>query len=245
MLKLNLLENGIDSIAHSIKHFAESESKHAILSLFQGIELILKESLRRKDPVLIYKDRKPEHESSRTVGFDVLITRLKEYGLISDDKIALLEVLRIERNKIQHYKLNLGKEDAEWMLGMALKYICGFSSDKLGVKIEDYVSGADWRKIEELVFSYEERVEKAKSRMDNDRPYGKVGSSYDELECPYCLNETILVDMNSKAGEAVCYLCLQKTAILECPSCGTRYAVMREDEAEKRGLPCDACFERY
>ncbi|MFA4844488.1 MAG: hypothetical protein WC632_06035 [Candidatus Margulisiibacteriota bacterium] len=244
MLKLNLFENGVDSINHGVKHFAESDYKQAILSVYQGVELLLKESLRRISPELIYTDKKPVHTGSHTVDYKELLNRLRECDLTDDDKADQLKFLRIERNNIQHYEVHLSKEDAEWILGKALNYICVFSSEKLGVEIEDQVSDADWKKIEELVFSYEERDKKAKSRMGDDTPYGKEGSSYTELECPYCLNETILVNLDSKVDEADCYFCHQKATVLECPRCGTKYAIMKEDKAEKQDSPCDACFER-
>src|SRR5436189_30259 len=60
-LKLDLLENGIDFIRSGIEnHFGQDESdssarKYAVLHLFSGVLLILKERLRREHPSLIFE----------------------------------------------------------------------------------------------------------------------------------------------------------------------------------------------
>ena len=61
MLKLSLGENTKDSINHGLVHLEKavrdnsiSDYKHAILSLFQATELILKELLAIKDIIYVF-----------------------------------------------------------------------------------------------------------------------------------------------------------------------------------------------
>src|ERR1035438_2157062 len=92
-LKVNLLNKRIDFIQSGVRFFLHDEPdpvshKYAILHLFSGILLLLKERLRREHPSLIFVDvkdvRKPD---AKTVDFDDVITRLEACaGVVLDEK---------------------------------------------------------------------------------------------------------------------------------------------------------------
>src|SRR5579862_1825648 len=67
-IQLSMLENGLDFIASGLKHIAAPESKfdlkYAVLHLSAGIELVLKDRLRREDWRLIFVDPDQATESS-------------------------------------------------------------------------------------------------------------------------------------------------------------------------------------
>jgi len=240
MLKFNLFENGVDSLKHGIEHFIKSEYKYAILHIFHAIELLLKDALRKIHPVLIYKDiDKKVKEESLTVGFDSLIIRLENFELIQRAEIASLKKLQEYRNRIEHKEIKLDKEKAEDMLGGSLKFISKFSEEKLGVDLKDYVGKSNWEEIEEIIYSYDERLKIAKEKVDEALPMGKEAliSGVEVLDCPYCGNETVVYDGESEETE--CFFCHEKVYIFTCDRCSTSYALMEEREEQ----PCDACWE--
>ena len=60
-LTLDLLNNGIDFICAGVEYFLHDEPdprshKYAVLYLFSGLLLLLKERLRREHPSLIFKE---------------------------------------------------------------------------------------------------------------------------------------------------------------------------------------------
>src|SRR5262245_54467915 len=74
---LNLLENGIDFMQSGIETYFPVDSpdwrahKYAILHLWSGTLLILKERLRRVDPELVYvRAQRPGEVRRKTVDFD-------------------------------------------------------------------------------------------------------------------------------------------------------------------------------
>jgi len=241
MLRFSLLENGIDSIKHGIAHFVKSDYKYAILHIFHGIELLLKESLYRIRPILIYRDiDRLIKEDSYTVGFDSLITRLENVNLIKlgAESIPLRNLQRY-RNRIEHKSITLDKKSAEDILGESLKFIFKFSKEKLEINLEDHVSKSNWERIEEMIVSYDERMEKAIKEMNDIIPGDKDGLLYHRLECPYCGNETVLYE-DGGAKEAKCFFCHEPVHIFICGSCGTSYAFVDRRSEQ----PCDACWER-
>ena len=59
-IQLSMLENGLDFIRSGLKSIASPQSKfdlkYAVLHLSAGIELVLKDRLRREDWTLIFDD---------------------------------------------------------------------------------------------------------------------------------------------------------------------------------------------
>src|ERR1700722_16218200 len=70
--QLSMLENGLDFIRSGLKFIAKPESnfdlKYAVLHLSAGIELVLKDRLRREDWRLIFKDVTKANEKKMQSG---------------------------------------------------------------------------------------------------------------------------------------------------------------------------------
>jgi len=113
-LRFGLTQNAIDSLEQAIELMAypgefQNESrklKQAILFVGHGIELLLKERLRRIHPSLVYeKVEKFGNLDSRTVTVEQAILRLERIGgvLLSAQEASLIRSLRNTRNAIEHY----------------------------------------------------------------------------------------------------------------------------------------------
>ncbi len=133
-LELNLLENAMDSIEHDLVHYVEGKEnigdyKFAIIHITQGVELILKERLRREHWVLIYeKVEKPD--KSRTIGFNSAIERLQNICNIDLAKyIEGLRKLREVRHEIQHYQVSITEERATTLVGNNIPFLLEFLVD--------------------------------------------------------------------------------------------------------------------
>lgn len=110
-----LFENAIDSLEVGMKFFMDqatvSANKHAILTIFHSIELLLKEALYRVNPILIYRkiDQKITDDSI-TVGLPEIFSRFDNLNirLSSEEKTDLID-LKKKRNRIEHHKYNIEK----------------------------------------------------------------------------------------------------------------------------------------
>src|SRR5665213_2704851 len=115
-LNLSLVENGLDfiesSLGHIIKKSSQRNMKYAILHLFSGVLLILKERVRREHWALIFANPTNANKEKylkgefNSVNFDQLITLIKDVcgvQIPEDDEKALVK-LRNERNRAEHFE---------------------------------------------------------------------------------------------------------------------------------------------
>jgi hypothetical protein len=116
-LHFELLENGLDYLLSAVEHLSDEEPprnlKYAVLHLAAGVELIIKERLRRDDWRLLFADEKKASEqalargSFRSVGPEEAIERLEDAaGIVLDPADeSLLKSLRDRRNRLQHFAI--------------------------------------------------------------------------------------------------------------------------------------------
>lgn len=152
-IEFDLMSNAIDSLERSIDLLAWSEEcgearrfKQAILNVSHGIELLLKERLRRVHPALIWEnvDKYPSL-SARTVGVDTAIVRLINIGgvIFSDEDISLIRSLRNKRNAIEHFSWSITANEANAIVGSALSFAVFFSKINLNYEFFGYSSKDD------------------------------------------------------------------------------------------------------
>ncbi|MBS9405690.1 hypothetical protein KG088_19100 [Halomonas sp. TRM85114] len=152
-IEFNLLGNAIDSIDHTIDLLAWRDEpddakrlKQAVLSVAHGVELLLKERLRRVHPSLMWEnvDKFPGL-SARTVTVDGALWRLGKIGglYFSDEAIQLIRSLRDTRNAIEHYSWSTTKSEAEQIVGSELGFALHFAKDELGHDFFGYHSKKD------------------------------------------------------------------------------------------------------
>lgn len=205
-IEFDLLGNAIDSIERAIDLVAwEGEQsgarrlKQAVQAIAHGVELLLKERLRRVHPALIWEvvDKYPSL-SARTVTSDGALSRLINIGglTFSQRDLDLIRSLRSTRNAIEHYAWTTTKQEAEHIVGRALAFALHFSKEELGYEFFGYHTRRDDTFSSLLnantVFAAE-IVSRNKHDLSNDSP--------EEQLCPFCR----AVAMNANTG--ACRLC--------------------------------------
>jgi Zn ribbon nucleic-acid-binding protein len=140
-IKLTLLDNGIDYIYEAVKTiFREKFNlrnnsnhswKYSVLHLYSGIELLLKEKLKRQHWSLIFQDInvassiKLENGDFVSVSHEDLIKRLQNIsGITLNDKP--IQKLRSLRNKFEHFEINISLSECQDTVAAALDEIIKF-----------------------------------------------------------------------------------------------------------------------
>lgn len=190
-IEFNLLANATDSIAQAIALIAwkyepddARRLKQAVVAIAHGVELLLKERLRRVHPVLIWEnvDKFP-NLSARTVTVDAALNRLVRIGglyFIKDD-IELIASLRDTRNAIEHYTWTTTKAEADRIVGQALEFAVYFAKTELNFEFFGFGTHKDGT-FEDLL---ESNSHFAKAIQDRGK---KTASASDESKilCGYC-----------------------------------------------------------
>ena len=157
-LRLNLLANGLDFIREGIEALygpdaasRKTAPKYALLHVFSGTLLVLKERLRRGHPSLIFKDvadspkldpKTKEERIPKTVDFDEVLRRLEGsvgVAIAQADRETLRKVQE-ERNRLEHYdaQLDLSKVDA--LVGQLVDFLERFLHDELHEPLLSHLS---------------------------------------------------------------------------------------------------------
>lgn len=148
-IEFNLLRNAVDSIERAIEVIAYFDDqkddakrlKQAVLSAAHGVELLLKERLRRVHPAMIWEnvDKYPS-TSARTVTVEGAINRLINIAGVQIDEsdYKLLRELRDTRNAIEHYAWSTTKQQADTIVGEALGFAVHFAKDELAFEFFAY-----------------------------------------------------------------------------------------------------------
>jgi hypothetical protein len=131
-VKFSLLENAFDFILSALMYLAKSKTKsdlkYAILHLCAGIEIILKERLRREHWSLLFEDVNRanildfESGNFTSVSFRTCIERLKGICNLSflDKDERYLFKLRERRNRLKHFGIT---DSAEALTSSAAKVL--------------------------------------------------------------------------------------------------------------------------
>ena len=116
-IKLTLLENGLDFICSAVEHLGLDSSnrslKYAVLHFAAGVELILKERLRRQSWKLVFADPDRADDCAyrrgafRSVSLEAALDRLESKCDVEFDQSERrrLTGIRDKRNRIQHFNL--------------------------------------------------------------------------------------------------------------------------------------------
>lgn len=249
MLKLNLIENALDSLEHAIDHLTSkpelvaSDYKRAIVDLAHVAELLFKERLRMIHPAFIFSniDKYPSN-LAHTVSAEHALKRLKSIGRVefSDVDQSALKSIREKRNEIEHFEFSADENEAKIIIGNILVFIFKFSCDEVDLDWADRrINDPSWSRLNEYAAFYEAQLAHILGTL--------MGSGHPILDCPTCNNETF--DLESE----VCLLCGHREEALQCVSCKADY-LYSNVEYEEAGL-CSKCewddgyaaanFEKY
>lgn len=152
-IEFDILHNALDSIDQTIDLIAWDDEpnearrlKRAMLAVAHGVELLLKERLRRIHPAFVWEniDNFPKL-SARTVAIDTAISRLNNIGglQIQERDISLVRSLRDTRNAIEHYTWITSKDEAERIIGQALGFALHFAEQELETRYFGYGAHKD------------------------------------------------------------------------------------------------------
>jgi hypothetical protein len=145
-----IFENAVDSLRIGMEFFLKEETyssrKHAILTVFHAIELLLKERLARTNPILIFKNIDVKiTEDAQTVGIREALTRLENLRLgIPVEEKKVLENIQKVRNRIEHHRYDMKDSEDNNLIAASLKFIMYFVEFELAEKLDGHiVSRAD------------------------------------------------------------------------------------------------------
>jgi hypothetical protein len=146
--ELDLLENGLDFVKSGIEiYFSRStpkprSHKYAILHVFSGMLLLLKERLARIRPSLVFEQEAKVYEAgARTTNYSETLRRLEENGVRIDPlKRVILDEIQELRNAIEHYRVKLSLVRSEIAIAELVSFVYIFCLDELNVHIDDRLS---------------------------------------------------------------------------------------------------------
>jgi hypothetical protein len=210
-LRMELLENGLDELASAVEHLALPPSprnlKRAITDLTSGIELILKERLRREDWRELFDDvavanegdlRRGEFLSPTTTE---VLRRLEKADVhLSNRHRERLARLRARRNRVEHFALIDTEVAIRASTAGCISVIVDFIVDHIGVET---LSDAE-RELFEAVRAELPALESYVSarRRDTAQALLKAGAGSTVVTCPSCEEGALVLD-----GEASCLFC--------------------------------------
>lgn len=157
ILKLSLLENAYDFLNCSLEFLvrakklnSQKEWKFAILNLTHGIELLLKERLRREHELLVYANLdkfKPISRETPTVTWEVLIARIKFILRGDFEKIdkGRIDRARELRNQMIHYDVELHFPNVYHEYANLWNFARDFAEKILNEKLIEHISSELWK----------------------------------------------------------------------------------------------------
>jgi hypothetical protein len=246
-LKLTLLQNGLDFVREGVEALYGSHGsapahahKYALLHVFSGTLLLLKERLRRAHPSLILKDvGQQATPDAKTVDFDEVLRRLQGAAGVALDRpdLELLRRVQKERNALEHFEANLQLDHVNALVGELVEFLDRFLRTELQESLFAHVSDAAGREIAELAKIaerlHQERIAEWRTRAtpyfnlsddelsqlaDSREYHPKEDPGRGLLECPECAEDSVaIVDR----GVGVCsnLECREVFAMSGCARC--------------------------
>lgn len=258
---LGLEQNALDSLMHGVEHFINAEKptdlKYTILHIFHAVELFLKARLAKVEPFLIFKKPKSDH----TVDFKTLVERLCEKGItLSEQNCRDLNELRKIRNLIEHYQINESHSSIEHFLGRTMYFLDSFLRNELDINLEERLDAETYRILSQALYSYQERLAKAKEGMRKVQQELEKGVRFKEraflyslLFCEECGEETVIIpDPTVPRGTVHCFFCDAHFTVTTCERCSSYILLSTSlqeshaaDDDEDDDLPelCESCWE--
>ena len=227
-----LYANAIDSFKvgceYALSSRDPSSRKHAILTIFHAIELLLKERIYREHPLLVY--RRPSarlEDDPQTVGVKEALAILDNLELvIHKEPRKWIEQLQKRRNRIEHHRYDEEERDRE-VLEESISFVFFFIEVYLEEEFHDQIGPELMRDIQSRIFKGNQRDWIAYGRLDawlskvwpkwdpeeSDMPEEFPGTD----ECPICRQEFLVI---SEHKETFCYYCNTPVDAMVCSDCG-------------------------
>ncbi len=215
MSNVSLLENGFDYIINSLNKLKTIELnmgnkytiKYIIRDLISGIEIILKYRLECDNWAFVINDldklaiNNYENGDFVSVTLEQSIDRLKKLCNVSmkkEDELTLIN-LKLIRNKIEHFKLNLNQEETISLVYNSITVILNFI-DREPEYFKNRFSKEEkslYSSIKEKIFNLDKYLNKLEQEIHNRFPDVPFKS------CPKCYKRCVKV----QGIKCKCYLC--------------------------------------
>ena len=219
-IRFPLLSNGLDFILSAVEHLSgipsHRDHKYAILHLSSGIELVLKERLRREHWLLVAQNpgklniQAYKSGDFKSVSFDECVERIRNCGVRIEDKaIHKLKSYRNDRNRIEHFDMEDTVEAIKSSTATVLNVVFDFIHTELDPSTLDRKDQNILEKIHQRIFELQSFV---KARLQEIEPELRQARD-DVFTCSQCFQDTAVI------GEG-----------LKCLFC--RYTASGKDAAE-------------
>ncbi|HZZ29148.1 MAG TPA: hypothetical protein VFE46_14215 [Pirellulales bacterium] len=209
-ISCNLTANAVDYLllaGEQAKDGTPRMVKHAMATLMDGLELLMKARLEAEDWKYVFAD--PSHATLQdyqsgdffSVAFRDLVTRLKSECdfEIPKQHVPVLDLLRKLRNKIRHFSITIDHATAMAVIVKAYS----FALDFIGTELEDHVDSDVGQQIQQLRTLLTEFDEFVKHREQEIQPEIDGNRFAVFINCPVCLQPTLYGD----GGTATCLFC--------------------------------------
>lgn len=218
MLKVSLLENALDYILDAAKRLEETEPqstslKYAIVHLWSGLELLLKKRLMDEHWSLIFRDiNKAKYTALESgdfvsVYFDEMLVRLRDIcGVDLDRHKQTLNNLREERNRLEHFQIEISRVAAISKLLKVWSFILDFCSSHLFLGSNKRTQEM-FEEIRATMVFYKEFID---SRLNEISPdlIANEKKQYPAtvVQCPECFQNAMLLAQDEEES-AKCLFC--------------------------------------
>jgi hypothetical protein len=245
-LRLNLLENGLDFIREGVEALygdqggpAPNAHKYALLHVFSGTLLVLKERLRRAHPSLIFKDvAKGGAPEAKTVDFDEVVNRLEGAAgvKLQQDEKTMLRAVQTKRNALEHFEAHLKLNEVNSLVGELVEFLERFLREQLQESIFTHVSSTAGRELAELQKIAEHlRKERNSEWRSRAKRYDRItrkklrelAESGDDirdggdglLDCSTCNANSVAI-LEPDIGICTVWECRELVMLATCDRCG-------------------------
>ena len=243
----NLAENALDYLilaGEQAKEGSPRMTKHALATLADGVELLLKARLELRDWCLIFKDvdqaSRPKYESGdfQSVVFDQAIGRLKNLCSIEipSKHLAVINELRQLRNRIRHFAVNTERDVAISLITKTFSFGIEFVTEHLEQASENVRQ--EMARLRTLLGEFEEFV---------DERMGQIQAEIDAqkycpfLDCPTCLQRTFYAEAESARCLFCGYQADGETAAAEWADRFLGFRSLKDSLIEPQIEPCPEC----
>ena len=199
-MNITLIENALDFILSAVEWAQEDDSrslKYAVLHLSDGVELILKEKLRREHWSLLFADVDKANENAfktgdfKSVDFDDCMGRIQGISRLDlRSHIDLLRLLRRHRNRLQHFEYNGSKDEVISLLVKTWAFVLDFLYDHLPDVVSDQseiIERIIALMVDNQNFVKERAAQVLMAVEEFENSYNAV------LECPRCFEPALLI----------------------------------------------------
>jgi hypothetical protein len=193
----NLAENAIDYLILAGEQAGDGSPrmlKHALATLADGVELLLKARLELKDWRLILSDLKKTDRKSyergdfASVKFDEAVKRLKDQCAVelNDSDLLVVNELRQQRNRIRHFAIVVEHSVAVSLIVKTFSFAVEFVSVQL-----EPLRGPLEKQLSHLRALLGEFQAFIDARMAVIQP--DLDSAYDVVQCPFCMQDALIL----------------------------------------------------